>query len=77
MPASNTESGAATPAPFPVALMMPTISGMMKAAENTGPMNPTDCATTSTSDSFAPPSRSYPVPSSNLSISVATQAPFG
>ena len=58
MPASSTESGAAMPAPFPVALMMPTISGMMKAAEKTGPMNPTDCAMTSTSDNFPPPSRS-------------------
>ena len=57
-PASRTESGDATPAPFPVALMMPTISGMMKAVEKTGPMNPTDCATTSTSDNFAPPRRS-------------------
>ncbi len=37
-----------TPAPLPLALRTPAIGGMTKAAENTGPMNPTDCATTST-----------------------------
>ena len=45
------------PAPF-AAAFAPTISGIRNAAEKTGPMNPTDCATTSTSESFASPSRS-------------------
>ena len=56
--ASSTDSGAALPAPLPVAEMIPTINGIRNAAENTGPMNPTDCATTSTNESFASPSRS-------------------
>ena len=36
------------------------MNGMMNAALNTGPMKPTDCASTSTSDSFFAPRRSYP-----------------
>ena len=55
--AINTDSGAATPAPL-AATFAPTISGMRNAAENTGPMKPTDWAITSTSESFASPSRS-------------------
>ena len=54
----STASGAAPPAPLPVALITPTINGITNADENTGPMNPTDWAMQSTSDSFAAPSRS-------------------
>ena len=38
----RTASGAAMPAPFPVAEVIPTTCGTSKAMENTGPMNPTD-----------------------------------
>ena len=41
MPARSTASGADVPAPL-AAAFTPMISGMMKAALNTGPMNPTD-----------------------------------
>ena len=41
-----TAIGVATPAPCPDA-PAPTISGTRKATPNTGPMKPTDCATTS------------------------------
>jgi len=37
-----TESGAATPPPFPDALMTRTTSGITKAAEKIGPINPAD-----------------------------------
>ena len=37
------------------------MSGKMNAVENTGPMNPTDCAMQSTSVSLFSPNRSYPV----------------
>ena len=73
-PASSTASGADVPAPR-AAAFTPMISGMMNAAENTGPMNPTDWATTSTRVSFfstqpfvsrapavGPPLRSPPSP---------------
>ena len=46
------------PAPR-AAAFTPMISGMMNAALNTGPMKPTDCASTSISESFLPPRRSY------------------
>ncbi len=55
--ASNTASGADVPAPR-AAKFTPMISGMMNAELNTGPMNPTDCARTSISESFFAPSRS-------------------
>ncbi len=55
--AISTLKGAAMPAPL-AAAFAPTISGIRNAAEKTGPMNPTDCATTSTSDSFGAPRRS-------------------
>jgi hypothetical protein len=55
--ASSTASGAEVPAPR-AAAFTPMISGMMNAALNTGPMNPTDCASTSTSESFLAPRRS-------------------
>jgi hypothetical protein len=58
MEASRTDNGAATPAPLPVALMIPTINGIRNADENTGPMNPTDCAMTSISLSLVSPRRS-------------------
>ena len=54
----------------------PAINGIRNAAENTGPIKPTDCAMTSTSLSRRLPSRSYPDPSVILSISVATQLPL-
>ena len=63
------------PAPSPEKLK-PAIRGIRNAAEKTGPIKPTDCATTSTSLSRRLPSRSYPVPSVILSISVATQLPL-
>jgi len=47
-----------TPPPLPDALITPTTSGVTKAEENTGPMNPTDRATTSGSDSSFAPRRS-------------------
>src|SRR4249920_773959 len=56
--ASSTARAADVPAPF-AAAFTPMISGMMNAALNTGPMNPTDCASTSISESFLPPRRSY------------------
>src|SRR5678815_2597047 len=56
--ASTTASAAEVPAPR-AAAFTPMISGMMNAELNTGPMNPTDCASTSTSESFLPPRRSY------------------
>jgi hypothetical protein len=57
-----TTKGVATPAPLPAAPAA-TISGRIRAETNTGPMNPTDCATASTSDSLAFPSCSYPTES--------------
>ena len=42
--------GEATPPPLPDALITPMTSGITKADENTGPMNPTDCAMTSGSE---------------------------
>src|SRR2546423_5864863 len=62
------------PAPFPEALK-PAISGIRNAAEKTGPMNPTDCATTSTNESFLPPSRSYPHDSCDPSTLIPLPAP--
>src|ERR1022692_2367850 len=55
----STDSGEATPPPLPDALITPTPSGITKAEENTGPMNPTDCAMTSGSDRIFAPRRSY------------------
>jgi hypothetical protein len=52
-----TATGVATPAPSPVA-PAPTIRGRIRAAEKTGPMNPTDCASTSMSLSLLAPNRS-------------------
>src|SRR6202162_1691857 len=58
--ASTTDSAAAFPAPFPEADDSPTTKGTKNAMENTGPMNPTDCATASTSVSFfAPPNDDF------------------
>src|SRR5262245_2963686 len=57
--AISTDSGDATPPPLPEALITPTTSGITKADENTGPMKPTDCATTSGRDSSLAPRRSY------------------
>ena len=54
----STESGAATAPPLPEALITPTTSGITKAEENTGPMNPMDWAMTSGSDSNFAPRRS-------------------
>src|SRR5437763_1154657 len=62
------------PAPFPEALK-PAISGIRNAAEKTGPMNPTDCATTSTNETFLPPSRSYPDDSCDPSTLIPLPAP--
>ena len=53
----------------------PAISGIRNAAENTGPISPTDWAITSTSFSRRVPRRSYPESPPILSISVATQLP--
>src|SRR5438093_12318917 len=50
--------GVATPAPLPAAPAA-TTSGRIRAETNTGPMNPTDWATASRSDSLAFPSCSY------------------
>ena len=72
IPARSTASGADVPAPSPETLN-PMISGMMKAALNTGPMKPTDCASTSISVSFFSPSRSYPT--APLLPSIATPVP--
>src|SRR5215472_11618032 len=58
--AISTDSGDATPPPLPEALITPTTSGITKADENTGPMKPTDCATTSGSERTFFPRRSYP-----------------
>ena len=49
----------AIPPPRPDALATPMTSGITKAEENTGPMNPTDCATTSGSERTFAPRRSY------------------
>ncbi len=57
MAARITANGAAIPAPFPDA-ENPAISGIRNAAENTGPMNPIDCAITSTSVRRFSPRRS-------------------
>src|SRR5580704_18949265 len=57
--AISTDSGEATPPPLPDALITPTTSGITKAEEKTGPMNPTDCAMTSGSDRTFAPRRSY------------------
>src|SRR5690242_8058181 len=57
--AISTDSGEATPPPLPDALITPTTSGITKADEKTGPMNPTDCAITSGSVSTFAPRRSY------------------
>ena len=54
MPAMRIDSGAAMPAPLPDALMMPMTSGTRNAMEKTGPMKPTDWATTSTRVSLRP-----------------------
>src|SRR6516162_8025577 len=60
--ATSTASGAAPPAPL-LAALMPTSSGTRKAIENTGPMNPIDCATASGSLSlWCVASRSYDEP---------------
>ena len=53
-----TANGVAIPAPLPEA-DSPAISGIRNAAENTGPMNPTDWAMASTSVRRLWPSRSY------------------
>ena len=50
--------GEATPPPLPEALITPMTSGITKAEENTGPMNPTDCAMTSGSERIFAPRRS-------------------
>src|SRR5258708_37158864 len=57
--AISNDNGDATPPPLPEALITPTTSGITKAEENTGPMKPTDCATTSGRDSSLAPRRSY------------------
>ena len=57
--ATRTASGAAPPAPW-LAAFTPTSRGTRKAIENTGPMNPIDCATASGSLSLCcAASRSY------------------
>ena len=53
--ASSTASSGATSRALARPKFTPMISGMMNAAENTGPMKPTDWASTSTSESFASP----------------------
>src|SRR5258708_21211899 len=57
--AISNDNGDATPPPLPEALITPTTSGITKAEENTGPMKPTDCATTSGRDRSLAPRRSY------------------
>ena len=51
--------GVAAPAPFPEDDRFATINGRMRAEEKTGPMKPTDCATTSASLSRFSPNCSY------------------
>src|SRR5438105_1760371 len=55
-------TGVATPPPFP-ALFAPTTNAIRRMDPNTGPMNPTVWATTSTNRSPACPSFSYCAPS--------------
>src|SRR5580693_8665981 len=57
IPAISTDSGDAMPPPLPVTLATPTTSGITKAEENTGPINPTDCAITSGNDNTLAPRR--------------------
>src|SRR2546423_14552786 len=61
--AKSIASGVAAPAPLPAA-PAPATSGVRNAAPSTGPMNPTDCATTSRKPRLLRRSRSLPAPAS-------------
>ena len=56
MAVSRIANGLAMPAPLP-AKPSPTIAGMKNVPEKTGPMYPTDCATTSGRERFPLPRR--------------------
>src|SRR5580693_7410257 len=75
--AISTDSGEATPPPLPEALITPTTSGITKAEEKTGPMNPTDWAMTSGSDRTFAPRRSYPASDLAIEASLVLPGSYG